>query len=151
MDPSATGTQRLFADFCISTAQSEAILVHNFFDGLSTDTTLPDATKKVMWQLFRLFSFYTINKNGRDFVRSNSIPNQQLDIIADTEIVTLMQAIRPHAVRLADSWKFPDYLLDRQVGILNWVCNSSANVSCLVHWDDMMEMFTRICSTALTD
>ncbi|UPL02885.1 hypothetical protein LCI18_013819 [Fusarium solani-melongenae] len=100
----------------ISTAQSEAILVYNFFDGLDSDTELPHATKEVMWQLFRLFGLYTINKSSREFARSGAIPNEQLDRIADAAIENIMEGIRPHAVKLVDSWKFPDYLLDSALG-----------------------------------
>ncbi|KAF5012777.1 hypothetical protein FDECE_1197 [Fusarium decemcellulare] len=100
----------------LSNAQSEAVLVHNFFDGLASDTTLPHPTKQVMWQLFRLFSLYIIGKGSRDFSRSNAISDTQLDSIADEAIVKLMENIRPHAVSLVDAWKFPDYLLDSALG-----------------------------------
>ncbi|KAI8682254.1 Acyl-coenzyme A oxidase [Fusarium keratoplasticum] len=100
----------------LSNAQSEAVLVYNFFTGLASDTSLPEPTKQVMWKLFRLFGLYTINKSGRDFSRSGAISADQLDHIPDVAVGNLMQDIRPHAVCLVDSFKFPDYLLDSALG-----------------------------------
>lgn len=56
-----------------------------------------------------------MNKNSRSFSLSGAVPDDQLNKIYDTAIVALLRSIRPHAVKLADSWKFPDYLLDRYV------------------------------------
>ena len=56
-----------------------------------------------------------MNKNSRSFSISGAVPDDQLNEIYDTAIVALLRDIRPHAVKLADSWKFPDYLLDRYV------------------------------------
>lgn len=85
----------------------------NFYHGLTSDATLPLDTKNVLWLLFRLFALHTMNKSCRDFVQSGAMTNDQADQIADTAIIALMATIRPHAVKLVDSWKFPDYLLDR--------------------------------------
>ncbi|KAJ5558582.1 hypothetical protein N7535_008798 [Penicillium sp. DV-2018c] len=99
----------------LSHAQSEMILVHNFFDSLTADTTLPPATRNILWLNFRLFALYTMGKSTRDFARAGAVLETHLDAIPDT-IVNLMQEIRPHAVRLVDAWSIPDYLLDSALG-----------------------------------
>lgn len=58
---------------------------------------------------------YTMCKRGRDFCRSGAVTDEQLDHITDNSIGDIMKSIRPHAVMLVDSWKFPDYLLNRYV------------------------------------
>ncbi|CAH0058043.1 unnamed protein product [Clonostachys solani] len=97
----------------LSNAQSEAILVYNFYDQLSADTKLPFSTKQVIWKLFRLFALFTMSKHSRDFERSGAVPKRDLDALADDHLVDIMASIRPHAVSIVDSWKFPDYLLNR--------------------------------------
>lgn len=98
----------------LSHAQSELVLVYNFFDSLSADTDLPSPTRDVLWLNFQLFALYTMGKSSRDFARAGAVRDADLDEIPD-RIVNLMQEIRPHAVRLVDSWSIPDYLLDRSV------------------------------------
>lgn len=44
----------------------------------------------------------------------NAASRSQLDEIPN-KITEIMTRIRPHAVRLVDSWSIPDYLLDRYV------------------------------------
>lgn len=88
-------------------------MVYGFYDGLTQDTQLPTQTKEVVWNLFRLFAWSTINNRSREFDRSKAISSEQLDKISDLAILDVMRKIRPHAVKLVDSWKLPDYLLDR--------------------------------------
>ncbi|CAL5872466.1 uncharacterized protein PFLUO_LOCUS6730 [Penicillium psychrofluorescens] len=99
----------------LSHAQSELILVYNFFDGLKGDSTLPQETKNLLWLNFRLFALHTINKSSRQFSRCGAVREEDLDELPD-RILQLMQEIRPHAVRLVDSWSIPDYLLDSALG-----------------------------------
>jgi acyl-CoA oxidase len=89
--------------------------VHNFYHELLTEPSLPEPTKTVLWLLFRLFALHKINRSNRDFTQSGALSNQSIDRIADTAIGALMTEIRPHAVKLVDAWKLPDYLLYRYV------------------------------------
>ena len=65
-----------------------------------------------MRALLRLFSMYTIDVEAREFQTSGAVTNDVLEQLPD-RILDLMQQIRPHAVRLVDSFALPDYLLDR--------------------------------------
>lgn len=53
---------------------------------------------------------------AREFYNSGAVPNELLDALP-SKVFELMQRIRPHAVRLVDAWKIPDYQLDRLVYI----------------------------------
>lgn len=96
----------------LSHAQSEYILVLNFYEGLASTSALSKETLSALWNNFRLFALFTMNKSARHFSRSGAVSEEALDEIPD-RILDLMQAIRPHAVRLVDAWSIPDYLLDR--------------------------------------
>jgi acyl-CoA oxidase len=47
-----------------TTAQSQSIIVTTFFQALSNDTTLPIATKAILWDLYRLFALNTMENEG---------------------------------------------------------------------------------------
>lgn len=53
-----------------------------------------------------------MDTEAREFYSSGAVSNEILDAVPST-VFELMQRIRPHAVRLVDAWKIPDYLLDR--------------------------------------
>jgi acyl-CoA oxidase len=99
----------------LSKAHSQAILVENFYQAISSDTTVPQGARTILSDLFQLFSFYTMDIEGREFYNSGAVSNEQLDQLPD-RIQELMLRIRPHAVNLVDSWSIPDYLLDSALG-----------------------------------
>lgn len=85
-----------------------------------------------MWELFRLFAFYTMENEAFEcelrfestpspkselmpslpVFRCNAVTKSDLDSLP-ARVQELMSRIRPHAVNLVDSWMIPDYLLDR--------------------------------------
>ncbi|CAI7610250.1 unnamed protein product [Penicillium pancosmium] len=89
--------------------------VTKFFESLSTDNSLSGSTKSIMWELFRLFAFYTMEHEAFEFFRCNAVTKSDLDGLP-ARIQELMSRIRPHAVNLVDSWMIPDYLLDSALG-----------------------------------
>ena len=117
-------------------AQSQSILVANFYEALSTDNTLPNSNKDILWDLYRLFALHTMENEGYEckrlhflskrlapqeirtnnaFVvvfRCNAVSQADLNNLP-ARVQDLMARIRPHAVKLVDSWMIPDYLLDR--------------------------------------
>ncbi|KAJ5687136.1 hypothetical protein N7536_009755 [Penicillium majusculum] len=99
----------------LSRAQSESIIVATFFDALSNDKTLSAPIKIVLWDCFRLFALYSMENESFEFFRSNAVSQADLDTIA-SRVQDLMARIRPHAVKLVDSWMIPDYLLDSALG-----------------------------------
>ena len=69
-----------------------------------------------MRDLFRLFALHTIDQDSRSFVTTNAITPSSLDAIPDVILHLMMDKIRPHAVKLVDSWAMPDYLLESSLG-----------------------------------
>ncbi|KAJ5103547.1 hypothetical protein N7532_004076 [Penicillium argentinense] len=99
----------------LSKAQSQSILVATFFEALSSDTSLSPPVKDIMWGLFRLFAFNTMENESFEFFRCNAVAKSDLDQLPN-RVHDLMQRIRPHAVILVDSWMIPDFLLDSALG-----------------------------------
>ena len=59
------------------------------------------------------YSLHTVEQDVSEFFSSSAVTVQR----ARTKIVMkLMEEIRPHAIRLMDSWRFPDWQLDRSLG-----------------------------------
>jgi acyl-CoA oxidase len=98
----------------VSHAESQSILVTNFYEAMSQAEMSPTLREHLKVQ-FRLFAFYTMDSEARDFVKARAASDQDVDELP-TKIQDLMAAIRPHAVRLVDSFKIPDYLLDSALG-----------------------------------
>ncbi|KAK3674819.1 hypothetical protein LTR78_005163 [Recurvomyces mirabilis] len=100
----------------ISHAESQSILVTNFFEAITAEPSgISSVLRAHLATLFRLFAFYTMDAEARDFVKANAVSNADLDQLP-AKIQDLMAQIRPHAVRLVDSWKVPDFLLDSALG-----------------------------------
>ena len=98
-----------------SMAHSQALLVSNFYTALSTHESISSDLRKVLWLLFRLFAYHTMDNEARQFSQAKAVSDTDLDAIAD-EVQSLMEQIRPHAVNLVDAWSVPDYLLDSALG-----------------------------------
>jgi acyl-CoA oxidase len=100
------------------TAYSQWVLLYNFLEGVDND--FPSAgqatSREVLLLLFRLFAYNTMNNEQREFRRAAGLSDEQLDSL-DDRVLSLMDAIRPHAVRLVDAWSIPDFVLDRYVVI----------------------------------
>ncbi|OQE16078.1 hypothetical protein PENFLA_c029G00912 [Penicillium flavigenum] len=99
----------------LSRAQSESIIVTTFFDTLSNDKALSTPIKSVLWDCYRLFALYTMENESFEFLRTNAVSQIDLSSLA-SRVQDLMARIRPHAVKLVDSWMIPDYLLDSALG-----------------------------------
>ena len=100
----------------ISHAESQAILVTNFYEALhGAAADLSSTLKQHMRMQFCLFAFYTMDAEARDFSKAHAVSDDDLDALP-TKIQEVMAQIRPHAVRLVDSWKVPDFLLDSALG-----------------------------------
>ncbi|KAK5110250.1 hypothetical protein LTR62_006103 [Meristemomyces frigidus] len=106
----------------ISHAESEAILVTNFHLALKpaphqdqAPEPLSPTLRSHLTTLFRLFALHTMDHSARDFFKAAAVSDSDLDQLP-AKIQDLMTQIRPHAVRLVDSWKIPDFLLDSALG-----------------------------------
>lgn len=95
-------------------AFSEYILVSNFYRAL-VQSSLSQPAQRVMRDMYRLFALFTMDADARTFQSCNAVTATSLDHLPDA-IQSLMQAIRPHAVKMVDSWSIPDYVLDSALG-----------------------------------
>lgn len=98
----------------ISVAESQSILVTNFYEA-TVNSKVSSTLKKHLQLQFRLFAFFTMDNEARDFAKASAVSDEDLDFVS-AKIQELMAQIRPHAVRLVDSWKIPDFLLDSALG-----------------------------------
>ncbi|KAK5077981.1 hypothetical protein LTR64_003615 [Lithohypha guttulata] len=102
----------------LARAFSESLLVANFHKAIfesAPNPPLAEPTQNVMKDLFRLFALFTIDAQSSEFILSGALQPEQLHELTPT-IQKLMEAIRPHAVRLVDAWSIPDYLLESALG-----------------------------------
>lgn len=102
----------------LARAFSESLLVGNFYKAVfesSPDPPLDSATHNVMKDLFRLFALFTIDLQSSEFILSGALQPDHLRGLTPA-IQKLMEAIRPHAVRLVDAFSIPDYLLESALG-----------------------------------
>ena len=99
----------------LSTAYSQSLLVSNFLNALKSTSYPSPETAAVMRELYRLYALYTIEAHAREFQASSAISSSLLDSIP-SKILELMGRIRPHAVKLVDSFGLPDYILDSALG-----------------------------------
>lgn len=99
----------------LSRAYSQSMLVANFLEKLKTAEVSSPSTKEVLRDLYRLFALYTMDTEAREFEASKAVSAETLDELP-VKVLELMQRIRPHAVRLVDSFSLPDYLLDSALG-----------------------------------
>ncbi|ROW15264.1 hypothetical protein VPNG_03088 [Cytospora leucostoma] len=109
----------LLVDFYrLSTALAQYMVVKNFKDALDSDALqsgLDKETVGVLHTLFRLFALHLLEKEGAEFFSSAATTVKQI-ALARKLVMRLLEEVRPHAVRLVDAWKFPDWQLDSSLG-----------------------------------
>ncbi|KAF7563659.1 hypothetical protein G7046_g474 [Stylonectria norvegica] len=110
----------LLIDFWrLSTAYAQYQVVKNFYEALQDDTTrasLDPNTLSVLHKLFQLFALHHLTSHASDFFSSAATTVRQIQLARTKRTLSLMEQIRPHAVRLVDAWKFPDWQLDSSLG-----------------------------------
>jgi acyl-CoA oxidase len=110
----------LLVDFWrLSTAHSQYMVVKNFHDALNnleTTQSLDKETLTLLRKLFRLFALHTLEQKASEFFTSAATTVKQIQLARTKAVMTLLEEIRPHAVRLVDAWKFPDWQLDSSLG-----------------------------------
>lgn len=70
----------------------------------------------VLMKLFRLFALHTLEQEGSEFYASGACSKQQITLARTNTVMGLLKDIRPHAVKLVDSWGFDDWVLDSSLG-----------------------------------
>jgi acyl-CoA oxidase len=111
----------LLVDFYrLSKAHAQYMVVKNFHDALfkeeATKKELDSDTIELLKKLYRLFALNTLEQEASEFFSSQATTIRQITLARTKAVMTLLDEIRPHAVRLVDAWKFPDWLLDSSLG-----------------------------------
>ncbi|PKX90613.1 acyl-CoA oxidase [Aspergillus novofumigatus IBT 16806] len=110
----------LLVDFWrLSTAHSQYLVVKNFYEAVSSPdlaAKLGPETTKIMHNLFRLHALHTLEREAAEFFSSGAVTVRQITLTRTNAVMKLLDEIRPHAVRLVDAWKIPDWQLDSSLG-----------------------------------
>ena len=110
----------LLVDFWrLSTAHSQYLVVKNFHEALrskSIATELDADTISLLQKLFRLYALHTLEREASEFFSSSAVTVRQIQLARTKAVMKLLEEIRPHAVRLVDTWRFPDWQLDSSLG-----------------------------------
>lgn len=100
----------------VSHAESESLLVANFAAALeSPEEAVSPQLRPHLERLFRLYAYHTMDNSAREFAKALAVSEEELDELPQV-IQSIMAEIRPHAVKLVDSWCIPDFLLDSALG-----------------------------------
>lgn len=103
----------------LSTAFAQYQVVKNFYQALQSDKAqkeLDPATRPVLRTLFKLFALSHLANDASDFSASGATTTQQIQLARAQGTLSLLEQVRPHAVRLVDAWSFPDWQLDSSLG-----------------------------------
>lgn len=110
----------LLVDFWrLSTAHSQYLIVKNFYEALRSESLaaeLDPETVALMHKLFRLYALHTLEREASEFFSSSAVTVRQIQLARTKAVMQLLEEIRPHAVRLVDAWRFPDWQLDSSLG-----------------------------------
>ncbi|KAI4288567.1 MAG: hypothetical protein L6R35_002170 [Caloplaca aegaea] len=110
----------LLVDFWrLSTAHSQYLVVKNFYDALQSKSISKDLdpdTICLLRKLFRLYALHTLEQEASEFFSSSAVTVHQIQLARTKAVMKLLEDIRPHAVRLVDAWRIPDWQLDSSLG-----------------------------------
>jgi len=110
----------LLVDFYrLSKAHSQYIMVKNFYEtlqGYEIRSDLDKTSQELLLKLFRLFALHTLEQEASEFYSSSAVTVRQIQLARTSAVMTLLEEIRPHSIRLADAWDFPDWQLDSSLG-----------------------------------
>jgi acyl-CoA oxidase len=105
--------------YSLSKAHSQYMVVKNFHETLQSPSITADLspeTLALLHKLFRLFALHTLEQEASEFYTSSAVTVRQIQLARSNAVMKLLEEIRPHAVRLVDSWDFPDWQLDSSLG-----------------------------------
>ncbi len=110
----------LLVDFWrLSTAHAQYMIVKNFHEALNDSNTtkqLDPETVNLLHKLFHLYALNTLEREASEFYSCAAVTVRQITLARTKAVMKLLEEIRPHAVRLVDAWKFPDWQLDSSLG-----------------------------------
>ncbi|KAL8731260.1 MAG: hypothetical protein Q9166_003484 [cf. Caloplaca sp. 2 TL-2023] len=90
-------------------------VVKNFYEALRSkhiSDELDKGTISLNHKLFRIYVLHTLEREASEFFSSSAVTVRQIQLARTKAVMKLLEEIRPHAVRLVDVWRFPDWQLD---------------------------------------
>ncbi|TPX07059.1 uncharacterized protein E0L32_011047 [Thyridium curvatum] len=106
----------LLVDFWkLSTAFAQYIVVKTFYEALQDQKVISSLDPETMHLLSKLFQLFTLHHWSPDSYGS-AAELHQMQAEQRKRTLSLLGDVRPHAVRLVDAWKFPDWQLDSALG-----------------------------------
>ncbi|BFZ55957.1 hypothetical protein PYCC9005_002998 [Savitreella phatthalungensis] len=101
----------------MSVAHCQYMLIKYFWQALETDPELKPGSplRTAVEPLYFLFALYTLETEATEFFASGCL-TQAVYEECKTEVLGYLKVIRPNAVALVDSFKFPDFLLQSSLG-----------------------------------
>ena len=109
----------LVSFYNLSRAHSQYLVVKNFYETLQSpaiSSELDPETLGLMHKLFRLYALHTLERESSEFFTSAACTVRQIQLARTNAVMKLLEELRPHAIRLVDSWDFPDWQLDSSLG-----------------------------------
>ncbi|EME44414.1 hypothetical protein DOTSEDRAFT_44640 [Dothistroma septosporum NZE10] len=103
----------------LSRAHSQYLVVKNFYETLHSSEIgqqLDPETLALQHKLFRLYALFTLESESSEFFTSSACTVAQIRLARTKAVMQLLEEIRPHAIRLVDSWDFPDWQLNSSLG-----------------------------------
>ncbi|CAR24688.1 acyl-CoA oxidase [Lachancea thermotolerans CBS 6340] len=73
-------------------------------------------SQKMLWNLFRLFSLYFIDKHSGEFLQFKVFTPDQIQTIVQPQLLALLPEIRKECIALTDAFKLPDAMLNAPIG-----------------------------------
>jgi len=98
-----------------SRSYAQFLLLNNFVDGIDQDTIVGVAEKNVLRDLARLFGLYWMERELGDFLEDGYLNGKQSQWV-HSNVLRVLDAIRPNAVALVDARDFSDFRLKSALG-----------------------------------
>lgn len=95
------------------------LMLKSYYEKLSDDKAsyITDAnTKEVMWNIFRLFSLYFIDKYSGEFLQLKIFKPDDISKVIQPKLFKLLAIIRKDCIALTDAFELPDAMLNAPIG-----------------------------------
>ncbi|QLG71205.1 hypothetical protein HG535_0B02440 [Zygotorulaspora mrakii] len=90
-----------------------------YHDKLNSDSEsyiTDENTRSVMWDIYKLFSLYFIDKHSGEFQQFKIFEPDQISQDVQPQLLQILPKLRNHCIALTDSFKFPDSMLNAPIG-----------------------------------
>lgn len=95
------------------------VMLNTYYEKLNSPTdsyvTCPK-TKEQLWNVYKLFSLYFIDKHAGEFQQFKILSPDQISQVVQPRLLKLLPEIRKECISLTDSFKWPDGMLNAPIG-----------------------------------